>query len=100
MAAVARSAKPADARHLALEDAVACAPASRRVGSGGLPLDRDDIWDRMVKPGRRLPSVALLEADLGPIHLDRLRQTGPVVLVFFPYASSEPANAALADYER
>ncbi|MBM2620225.1 redoxin domain-containing protein [Actinoplanes sp. LDG1-06] len=66
----------------------------------GLPLDRDDIWSRLVKPGDRLPSAVLLEADLGPIHLDRLRLTGPIVLVFFPYASSEPANAALGDYER
>lgn len=63
-------------------------------------FDRDDIWDRMVKPGDRLPSVPLLEADLGPIHLDRLLRTGPIVLVFFPHATSEPANAALADYER
>ena len=45
-------------------------------------------------------SAVLLEADLGPIHLDRLRLTGSIVLVFFPYASSEPANAALGDYER
>jgi peroxiredoxin len=75
---------------------------SRLVESHGLPLnalDRDDVWDRMVKPGARLPSVSLIESDLGPIHLDRLRQTGPIVLVFFPYASSEPANAALAGYE-
>jgi peroxiredoxin len=63
-------------------------------------LDRDDIWDRFVKPGVRLPSSHLLEADLGPIHLDRLRDTGPIVLVFFRYASSESCNAALADYER
>ncbi|GAB2574347.1 hypothetical protein Aab01nite_15780 [Paractinoplanes abujensis] len=65
-----------------------------------LPLDRDDIWDRLVKPGDRLPSAVLLEADLGPIHLDRLLLTGPIVLVFFPYASSEPANAALGAYQR
>jgi peroxiredoxin len=63
-------------------------------------LDRDDIWDRMVKPGDRVPALPLLEADLGPIHLDRLRRTGPAVLVFFPHSESEPANAALADYER
>ncbi len=59
-----------------------------------------DIWDRLVRPGDRLPSLPLLEADLGPIHLDRLRLTGPIVLVFFPYASSAPANAALAGYQR
>ncbi|MEU4238564.1 redoxin domain-containing protein [Actinoplanes sp. NPDC026619] len=63
-------------------------------------FDRDAIWDRMVKPGQRLPSQVLLEADLGAIHLDRLRLTGPIVLVFFRYASSEPCNAALAGYQR
>jgi peroxiredoxin len=59
-----------------------------------------DIWDRLVRPGDRLPALHLLEADLGPIHLERLRLTGPIVLVFFPYASSEPAGAALAAYQR
>ena len=59
-----------------------------------------DIWDRLVRPGDRLPSLPLLEADLGAIHLDRLRLTGPIVLVFFPYASSGPANLALAAYQR
>lgn len=62
-------------------------------------FDRD-IWDRLVTPGDRLPSMPLLEADLGPIHLDRLRLTGPIVLVFFRYASSAPCNAALAAYQR
>ncbi|GAA2650633.1 redoxin domain-containing protein [Paractinoplanes durhamensis] len=62
-------------------------------------FDRDAIWNRMVKPGHRLPSQPLLEADLGPIHLDRLRLTGPIVLVFFRYASSEPCNTALAAYQ-
>ncbi|GAA0558087.1 hypothetical protein GCM10010172_46400 [Paractinoplanes ferrugineus] len=60
----------------------------------------DDIWHRMVEPGLRLPSQHLLEADLGPIHLDRLRQTGPIVFVFFRYASSEPCNTALAAYQQ
>jgi len=62
-------------------------------------FDRD-IWDRLVRPGDRLPSMPLLEADLGPIHLDRLRMTGPIVLVFFRYASSEPCGTALAGYQR
>jgi peroxiredoxin len=62
-------------------------------------FDRDAIWNRMVKPGIRLPSQPLLEADLGPIHLDRLRATGPIVLIFFRYASSEPCNTALAAYQ-
>src|SRR4051812_10715475 len=63
-------------------------------------FDRDAIWNRLVKPGHRLPSQPLLEADLGPIHLDRLRLTGPIVLVFFRYASSEPCNIALATYQQ
>jgi peroxiredoxin len=63
-------------------------------------FDRDAIWDRMVKPGDSLPSATLIEADLGPIHLDRLRMTGPIVLVFFRHALSGPCNIALAAYQR
>src|SRR3954469_4965749 len=63
-------------------------------------FDRDAIWERMVKPGDRLPAATLLEADLGPIHLDRLRLTGPIVLVFFRYASSDPCARTLATYQR
>jgi peroxiredoxin len=64
-------------------------------------FDRDAIWNRIVKPGHRLPTAAtLLEADLGPIHLDRLRMTGPIVLVFIKHAASEPCNATLARYEK
>ncbi|MFF5295849.1 redoxin domain-containing protein [Paractinoplanes globisporus] len=77
-------------------------PAARRTDDEALrrQFDRDAIWDRLVKPGDRLPSATLLEADLGPIHLDRLRMTGPIVLVFFRYASSEPCNEILASYQR
>jgi len=76
-------------------------PAPRRSDDGELrrQFDRDAIWERVVKPGHRLPSATLLEADLGPIHLDRLRLTGPIVLVFFRYASSPRCNEALASYE-
>jgi peroxiredoxin len=76
-------------------------PAQRRADEEALrrQFDRDSIWHRLVKPGARLPSVPLLEADLGVIHLDRLRMTGPIVLVFFRYASSEPCNRALATYQ-
>jgi peroxiredoxin len=63
-------------------------------------FDRDAIWQRLVKPGSRLPSAVLLEADLGPIHLDRLRQTGSIVLVFVRYAASEVCAATLATYQR
>jgi peroxiredoxin len=62
-------------------------------------FDRDAIWHRMVRPGDRLPSMPLLEADLGPVHLDRLRLTGPIVLVFFRYAASAPCNTTLAAYQ-
>ncbi|WP_203785490.1 redoxin domain-containing protein, partial [Paractinoplanes rishiriensis] len=78
------------------------APAQRRLDEDALrrQFDRDAIWHRMVKPGDRLPSMPLLEADLGAIHLDRLRMTGPIVLVFFRYASSHPCNATLARYQQ
>src|SRR5690349_6523476 len=76
-------------------------PTSRRAEDEALrrQFDRDAIWDRVVRPGHRLPSTSLLEADLGPIHLDRLRLTGPIVLIFIKYAASEPCNAALASYQ-
>ena len=61
-------------------------------------FERDAIWARMVAPGDRLPSLTLVEVDLGPIHLDRMRQTGPVVLVFFRHASSPACNFALDAY--
>ncbi|RZU54370.1 peroxiredoxin [Krasilnikovia cinnamomea] len=61
-------------------------------------FERDAIWSRMVAPGDRLPAVPVVEVDLGPIHLDRMRQTGPVVLVFFHHATSAPCLAALRRY--
>jgi peroxiredoxin len=63
-------------------------------------FSRDAIWPRVVRPGDRVPSAVLLEADLGPIHLDRLRMTGPVVLVFIRYAGSAVCEATLERYER
>jgi hypothetical protein len=38
-------------------------------------FERDAIWARMVAAGDRLPALPLIEVDLGPIHLDRMRQT-------------------------
>ncbi|MGA5302772.1 redoxin domain-containing protein [Nucisporomicrobium flavum] len=61
-------------------------------------LERDAIWSRMVAPGGRVPDLALVEADLGPIHLYRLLDTGPLVLVFFRHAASAACDAALAAY--
>jgi peroxiredoxin len=63
-------------------------------------FDRDGIWPRMVRPGDRVPSAVLVEADLGPIHLDRLRMTGPVVLVFVKYAGSAVCEATLERYQQ
>lgn len=63
-----------------------------------LQLESDAVWHRMVSPGDRLPDLPLLEVDLGPIHLDRLRDTGPVVLVFFRHAHSPECGAALRIY--
>ncbi|MGX6603381.1 redoxin domain-containing protein [Micromonosporaceae bacterium Da 78-11] len=76
-------------------------PAPRRADHDALrrQFDRDAIWDRVVRPGHRLPSMSLVEADLGPIHLDRLRLTGPVVLVFVKHADSALCNTALASYQ-
>jgi peroxiredoxin len=80
-------------------------PTTRTVRHSGdaeafrLQFDRSAIWSRMVAVGDRLPDLPLIEADLGPIHLDRLRDTGPVVLVFFRYAGSPECDAALRYYE-
>jgi len=64
-----------------------------------LQFERDAIRHRMVARGDRLPDMPLFEADLGPIHLDRLRRTGPVVLVFFRHAGSPECAAALRTYQ-
>jgi peroxiredoxin len=61
-------------------------------------IDRNAPWLRMVAPGDRLPIRPLVEVDLGPIHLDRLLRTGPVVLLFIRYATSPECAAALRDY--
>ncbi|GLX99787.1 MULTISPECIES: redoxin domain-containing protein [Actinoplanes] len=63
-------------------------------------LDRNAVWQRMVAVGDRLPDLPLLEADLGPIHLDRLLDTGPVVLMFVRFAGSADCEAALRAYRK
>jgi peroxiredoxin len=75
-------------------------PARPRVDDQAfrLQLESNAIWNRMVSIGDRVPDVPLLEADLGPIHLNRLRDTGPIVLVFFRHASSPECGAALRMY--
>jgi len=54
---------------------------------------------RMVTAGDRLPLQPLVEVDLGPIHLDRLLHTGPLVLLFIRHASSPACVAALRTYQ-
>jgi peroxiredoxin len=61
-------------------------------------LDRNAIWKRMVAVGDRLPIQSLYEVDLGPIHLDRLLDTGPLVLVFIRYAGSPWCEDLLRSY--
>jgi peroxiredoxin len=63
-------------------------------------FERDRVWSRMVGPGARVPVLPLVEVDLGPIHLDRLLRTGPLVLVFFPHADDPLSDAALVAYQR
>ncbi|HWS35878.1 MAG TPA: redoxin domain-containing protein [Actinoplanes sp.] len=62
-------------------------------------LGRNAIWKRMVAAGDRLPLQPLFEVDLGPVHLDRLLDTGPLVLVFVRYAGSPACDAALRSYQ-
>lgn len=63
-------------------------------------MERDGVWSRMIAPGGRIPDLVLVEADLGPVHLHRLLDTGPLVLVFFRHAESPECDAVLAAYER
>jgi peroxiredoxin len=63
-------------------------------------FERDAVWSRMIAPGGRVPALPLIEVDLGPIHLDRMLRTGPVVLVFFPHQGSASGDDMLADYQR
>jgi peroxiredoxin len=63
-----------------------------------LQFENTAIWNRMVAVGDRLPDLPLVEVDLGPVHLNRMRETGPVVLVFFRHASSPQCDSALRAY--
>ncbi|WP_433825743.1 redoxin domain-containing protein [Actinoplanes sp. CA-015351] len=62
-------------------------------------LERNSIWKRMVAVGDRLPALPIYETDFGPIHLNRLLDTGPVVLVFIRYAGSAECEALLRAYQ-
>ncbi|AGL17981.1 redoxin domain-containing protein [Actinoplanes sp. N902-109] len=63
-------------------------------------MERDAVWSRMISPGARIPDLPLIEADLGPIFLHRLLDTGPLVLMFFAHAGAAGAEAALRTYEK
>lgn len=63
-------------------------------------FEKDAVWSRMIGPGGRVPDVPLTEVDLGPVHLRRLLDTGPLVLVFIRAAESPPCAATLVAYER
>jgi peroxiredoxin len=61
-------------------------------------IGRNALYRRMIGAGDRLPVRPLIEVDLGPIHLDRLLHTGPVVLMFIRYAASPACADALLGY--
>jgi peroxiredoxin len=63
-------------------------------------FEKDAVWSRMIAPGGRVPDLPLIEVDLGPVHLRRLRDTGPLVLVFFRYAGSAACETTLVAYQR
>lgn len=63
-------------------------------------LERDAVWSRMISPGARVPDLPLIEADLGPIFLHRLLDTGPLVLIFFAHAGAAGCEQALRSYEK
>jgi peroxiredoxin len=63
-------------------------------------FEKDAVWSRMVTPGARVPDLPLIEVDLGPIHLRRLLDTGPLVLIFIRYAGSAACEETLIAYER
>ncbi len=63
-------------------------------------FEKDALWSRMIAPGGRVPDLPLIEVDLGPIHLRRLLDTGPLVLVFIGYAGSAACESTLVAYQR
>ncbi len=53
-----------------------------------------------VKAGDRLEPFTLTEVDQGPLDIDALLRSGPVVLVFFRFATCPACNIALPYYNR
>ncbi len=63
-------------------------------------LVRDSDYAGFVKTGDRLDSFTLTEVDRGPLDIDTLLKAGPVVLVFFRFATCPACNIALPYYNR
>jgi peroxiredoxin len=60
----------------------------------------DSDYAGFVKAGDVLEPFTLTEVDEGPLDLDALLKTGPVVLVFFRFATCPACNIALPYYNR
>jgi peroxiredoxin len=63
-------------------------------------LVEDSNYAGFVKVGDRLEPFALTEVDQGPLDIDDLLNRGPVVLVFFRFATCPACNIALPYYNR
>ena len=63
-------------------------------------LVRDADYDGFVKAGDRLEPFSLTEVDKGQLDIDTLLKSGPVVLIFFRFATCPACNIALPYYNR
>jgi peroxiredoxin len=61
-------------------------------------LEEDADREAFVAVGQRVPPFALAEVDGGVVELDALLETGPVVLIFFRFATCPACNAAFGGY--
>jgi peroxiredoxin len=76
-------------------------PAVLQVGIDQRKTLVDDAdYAGFVKAGDRLEPFTLTEVDQGPLDVDALLQRGPVVLVFFRFATCPACNIALPYYNR
>jgi peroxiredoxin len=62
-------------------------------------IDESD-YAGFVKAGDRLEPFSLTEVDQGPLDIDALLARGPVVLIFFRFATCPACNIALPYYNR
>lgn len=63
-------------------------------------LVEESDYASFVKAGDRLEPFTVTEVDLGPLDIDALLGKGPVVLVFFRFATCPACNIALPYYNR